>query len=509
MKVKQRTKPGPVRTGYFCTLLLVAFSQLSCNKTLDNIQPTNVASENLQWKSITDTRAALFGIYGLCRAALANNDCYWIYGDLRMGDFASYSRLDLDAVIHNNLTQFVPTTDGLADWRRFYAIINAAAVFIEHAPQVVLSDPLYSQANLTLDIAQARALRAFTYFYIARIWGDVPLITQAYDNGTFPLTARSSQQQVLDYASQELLAVVDDLPYQYGVSPQTYYGSSTASWNGVLFNKISAYAVLAHIAAWQSKYLDVEVYTNFIMTNYTQSAVAYSTIDGLTNATTGIFATRSSSQIIAFNFMDALGESTSSGHIEELTLASPFVPKQNPDMYVPTDSINAIFTDSNDVRFGIDTTTGLYRTNYFTNFSSATPIFSKIKVVRARDYPLFGSAIVFTRLEEIVLLRAEALAVLNRLSDAVAALNTVKTARGEAPYIQGVTTDNIVDDIFSERRRELMGEGWRWYDQVRYNRIRQLSPAFTNLITKQGIYWPVSQSALDLNKLITQNSYWQ
>src|SRR5699024_7120004 len=145
--------------------------------------------------------------------------------------------------------------------------------------------------------------------------------------------------------------------------------------------------------------------------------IDYSTIEQLTSSDQ-FFNGKNAKQIVAFNFVDGHGESTASGHIEQLTLAQPLVLKQNPEIFVPKDSISVIFNDpeNRDIRFGIDTVSGLVRTNYFTNYSGATPIFSKIKVLRGGstegNFAIFSSAIVFTRLEEIILLRAEALAAL-------------------------------------------------------------------------------------------------
>ena len=68
---------------------------------------------------------------------------------------------------------------------------------------------------------------------------------------------------------------------------------------------------------------------------------------------------------------------------------------------------------------------------------------------------------------------------------------------------------DLIDAIFKERRKELMGEGWRWFDLIRYNKIKQNDPAFLQLIAKGGIYWPVSKDILTQNPLIKQNPYWQ
>ena len=69
-------------------------------------------------------------MYGLMRAALADNNTHWACGELRNGDFTAYGRADLDAIIHNDLNRNIPMIDEISDWRRFYAVVNAASVFI-------------------------------------------------------------------------------------------------------------------------------------------------------------------------------------------------------------------------------------------------------------------------------------------------------------------------------------------------------------------------------------------
>ncbi|MGF7230216.1 RagB/SusD family nutrient uptake outer membrane protein, partial [Arachidicoccus sp.] len=251
----------------------------------------------------------------------------------------------------------------------------------------------------------------------------------------------------------------------------------------------------------------------------------------LTNSN-GFFLDRTDTKQI-FSLYEATGYNESGisgiGHIESLTLAQPLVSKEKPDMYVTKDSIGSIFTDLKDTRFGIDTTatktsssssdvlaggssTGntQYTSNYFTNYNGDLPIFSKIKVIgdgsTTTNLDVFGSSIVLDRLEEIVLLDAEAMAVLNQNENAISLLNQVKANRGVSLY-SGEGGNPLIKEIFQERRRELMGEGWRWFDLVRYNKIVRDNPAFNKLIDEGGIYWPVAQTTLSGE--ITQNTYWQ
>jgi len=54
-------------------------------------------------------------------------------------------------------------------------------------------------------MAEAKALRALAYFYLVRVWGNVPLITEPYttvDNSVF--VTRTDKETVLDFIEEEL-----------------------------------------------------------------------------------------------------------------------------------------------------------------------------------------------------------------------------------------------------------------------------------------------------------------
>lgn len=494
-------------------LIAVAISTVtsSCNKKLD-IVASNLGSEKQEWNSTSDTRAHLMGIYGLMRAALADNYGHWIYGEMRYGDFTPYSRADLRVVKENKLKSAYPIIKELTDWRRFYAVINAASLFIERAPGVMGKDKRYTERDMKYDVAQARTIRALMYFYMVRIWGDVPLLKESYDNGSFVEVGRSTEATVLAFAESELLSAAQDLPYRYAVGEQSYYGESYNVWVGVLVNKITAYSLLAHVAAWQGKYINAEVYGKFVIDNYGESGLELLNTPALVHPTDGLFGPSTRPQILAIRSSYILGEATNTGHIESLTLGYPIVTKAKPDIYVSRDTINTLFDDVNDTRFGIDSISGLIRTNYFTNYNGDIPILSKIRVIRNgegdSDFSIFGSNLVFTRLEEIFLLYAEAKAVLGQRDEAIKYLNLIKERRGLKPYITTSPKD-LLDEIFLERRRELIGEGWRWYDQVRLAKIKKNNPVMNDLIQKQGIFWPISADVLERNSKLTQNPYWK
>ena len=87
MKNNMKNNMKKLRLALFFALACL-FLQ-SCNDFLD-LDPKHAASETQQWKTLEDTRSALMGVYGLTRAALADNNTHWICGDLRKGDFTVY-----------------------------------------------------------------------------------------------------------------------------------------------------------------------------------------------------------------------------------------------------------------------------------------------------------------------------------------------------------------------------------------------------------------------------------
>ncbi|MBO9618893.1 MAG: RagB/SusD family nutrient uptake outer membrane protein [Niabella sp.] len=511
-------------------VLLMIFS-FSCNKKLE-ITPEHAYGQAVAWNTMDDINSNFFAVYALFRATMATNNDYLLWGELRGGDFASVQRADLKAVIDGNLNAPFPQLDEMRDWRRFYAVINAANLFIERSPEVLKKDGRYTQALQLVDVAHMRCLRAWAYFMLVRIWGDVPLLTSSYE-GQFPTVARTDKSLVLGFCEKELLSAMDYLPFYYGgsdpIQSGNYHNYDFSRFSTTIVGRLGAYGLLAHIAAWQGRYADVDVYAKFVMDYMSQGRLTYSTTADIT-ASNGVFKGRGqvgsdNRMLLGFTLFWDHGETGTSGfgHIESWTLATPYVAKSVPDLYVPSDSITLMFNDPQDQRFRFDTVQTsvvdstrrvVAQGKYIepSTFFSATPMFTKIKVFTSGKttdlFAVFGSNIMFSRMEEIALLRAEACAAIGNTTDALSILNGRRANRGEAGY-DAKKDGDLIDAVFMERRRELLGEAWRWYDLVRYNKLKRTNPAFNKLIDQGGIYWPVSTAVMEANPLIKQNPYWE
>ena len=532
MRVEIIFKYGVCRVlSVLLLILIIAGTNTSCSK-IDDVQSERLATEETNWKTLEDGRANLMSIYGLMRSATISDNGHWLMGDLRQGDFEITNRADLKAIINEQLNASHPTINRITNWRRFYAVINAASLFIERSAEILEHDRRYTKINSDVDIAQARILRAFAYFYMVRIWGDVPLLTSSND-GNFVTLERTSKERVLSYCTGELLQAAKVVPFRYGgtdpIMPGAYYGEGWSSWNGNVFTRISAYIILAHIAAWEGNYIDAVNYSKFVVDNRNlingdgSYGISYLNMDALTENEISYspFGYKRATVLVGFPSETGNGLATANGHIEQLTLASPFIPKSTPEMFVPKDTIINVFTDPRDLRFSKDLLTQKYRTNYFFGFETERPIFNKIKVIHGAatsgNMTMYASSMVFSRLEEITLLLAESYAAIGDVDRALQYLNQACERRG-LNYTKATHPD-IIKAVFEERRKELMGEGWRWYDIVREQRLKKLNTTFIskngiNMTFREfenagGVYWPVSQDVIDANKLIKQNPYWE
>jgi hypothetical protein len=492
------------KTAIVGILIFLAGGFLSCNKMLDIPSHRALTEENM-WQNKNDARAGLAACYALMRAAILNENAHWVYGDMRGGDFQVTKRGDLQALVESNLNANFTTMDQWRDWRRFYAAIAQCNLTIDRLPEIVNRDYRYSKNELALDYAQARFVRAFLYFYIVRVWGDVPLVKLPAD-GTTKVIAREDWRKVLDFAASEALASIEGLPWKYnGQSPEQqgeYRGQGESHHISIFATKGMAYTLASHIYAWQEDYPNALKYADVVIDNQSQTGYSFVSASGLTTLN-GSFYGRGRSNIFQIDMNFNHAEIASTGQLEDWTLREPDIPKRESEIYVSKDSILNIYNEARDERY----------TAFFTKMNETYPVFYKTKQldndVKNPTLKLYSSCIIVFRYEELYLLRAECKARLG-ITTAVNDINSVRGQRG-LKNINGnlVTGEDLLDAILLERRRELIGEGWYWYDLIHFKKI----PKFTKLtqadVNNGAAYWPISQSALSNNKSLVQNSFWK
>lgn len=490
-------------------MCLMATGWLSCKKMLD-IESTRAVTEENMWKTKNDAWAGSFAAYGLLRAALANENAHWAYGEMRGGDFTVTKLGELQALRASKLTSNYPAMDAWRDWRRFYAVIAQCNLALSKLPGIPELDNRYARSEMKLDVAQVRFVRAFTYFYIVRIWGDVPLIKEPF-KGEFTASTRESSSNVLDFALNEALAAAKDLPWKFdGTNPEqqgNYRGQGVSHWQSILATRGAAYNLAAHIAAWKKDYATALKYINTITDNKARNSYEYVANNDQLVAPAGtsgsVFRGRTNWNIFQLDFNIDHAEISTTGQLEYWTLRYPDVPKAEAEIYVTKDSILNIYSNASDVRASI----------FFTDMTSMQPMFYKLRmldgIVRNPTLRFFNAAILIFRYEEMTLLRAECNARLKNLAAARTELNLLRVRRYVDEVPATATEEQVLDLILEERRRELIGEGWRWYDLMSFGKV----PAYTKLtaadVQNGAAYWPLSKNTIGLNPQLTQYSYWK
>lgn len=485
-------------------VVLMAAGWSSCKNMLD-IESTRAVTEENMWATKNDAWAGSFACYGLLRAAMCNENAYWAHGEMRAGQFTITKRGDLQAVRNNRLTSNYVTMDTWRDWRKFYATIAQCNLAIAKLPGIPALDERYSRTEMELDLAQVRYIRAFTYFYMVRVWGDVPLITEV-GQGDFATLPRTPQNEVLEFAFNEATNAIAKLPWQFdGTHPEqtgNYRGQGISHWRSILATKGAGLTLQAHIRVWQKDYQGALDIIQVIRDNGSKTGYNIVSVTDLVS-NSGTFRGRRNENIFQLDMNFDHAEISTTGQIENWTLRAPDVSKKEAEMYVTKDSILNIFPLASDLRL----------TTFFTDMGSMQPMFYKIKMlndaVKNPTLRFFNSAIVVFRYEELLLLQAECQLRTGNFSGALTLLNDRRGNRNLTPVLNTVSEEQLLDEIFRERRRELIGEGWLWYDLVTFGKV----PEFTGLsqadVDNGAIYWPVSRAALSLNTKLIQTNYWK
>ena len=111
----------------------------------------------------------------------------------------------------------IKTTNEYCDWKDLYVVINKCNTVLKYAPEVAKVDPNYTESDLHINIAECKALRAMTYFYLIKTFKDVPLtfeptIDDDLEKMYLPQTPFT---QVLDTLINDLEGCVDYAPVKY------------------------------------------------------------------------------------------------------------------------------------------------------------------------------------------------------------------------------------------------------------------------------------------------------
>lgn len=457
----------------FVNIILIsvfAFLQSSCIDSLLDKKPESEYSTENFYTTPAQIKSALMGCYSQLQSAMKANFAYWGEG---RADNVKIKHTGETSFLHNNN---LDASLSSADWTALYTLISRANYVIRYIPNVFSSADTEGQRYM----AEAKALRALAYFYLVRVWGDVPLITEPYttaDNGMF--VTRTDKEKVLDF-------MVEELKYS-----ATYCKAEPGGDNNrIMFTQGAANALLTHIYMWRKNYDEAIKAADLVLGNRLYSLVNtmadWSTMFSNGCSAESIFEVAySDDQTNSLRVLYALG---------------------NDAQYTPSANFVASFEN------------GDLRKEYIFNVTQAEPtmvwkFFGKDFNDESADKS--KQNIILMRLADIMLLKAEALNKKGGTENVTAALKLLDPIRERAGLNPLTETEaisrygSVEDAILHERSIELCFEGHRWFDLVRTGKAISTMQPINNLSDERNLLWPISTTSLNKNPQLEQNEYYR
>jgi hypothetical protein len=241
------TKTNKITKWMICAAFFTLHSSLfiSCVDTV--ILPDNKTVDDDFWQKKTEVDAVVATAYAQLRNADAIRNMI-VWGDFRSDELVITNSLPATAGFYNDLQQIyshnIVPENAFTAWHPFYSAINYCNLVLEKAEGVISVDPDYMQGDYEANKAQVLALRALCYFYLSRVFHDIPVTQGAYMNSSDDMNiGQVSPAEVLDMCINDLQEAS-----KYAVSGSTY-----GDWRdkGYL-NQDGINALLADIYLWRA-----------------------------------------------------------------------------------------------------------------------------------------------------------------------------------------------------------------------------------------------------------------
>ncbi len=193
------------------TILLMGAS--ACKKSILDIEsPLPISTVDNYFKNETEATTAVNAIYTPLSAIY--NGAAWHFGDIMsddtdLGGGGGGDGLETAELDNFTVTSFNPIVNLM--WAQCYFGISRANLVISRIDAV----PGMSAALKTRSKGEAHFLRAFYYFQLVRLFGDVPLYTNVITVGEASTISRSPAADVYALVTDDLKKAETELPNRY------------------------------------------------------------------------------------------------------------------------------------------------------------------------------------------------------------------------------------------------------------------------------------------------------
>jgi hypothetical protein len=445
-------------------LLILATAGLgACSEVLDVPPTSSVPSEGAIVDAV-GARAALAGAYaGLQEDALYGHSVIdWpelLSDNLRfVGTFDNYAEADANALRADNFS-----VESI--WNGTYDVINRVNQIIQKVPNVT-DLPADEKSQI---LGEAHFLRALMYHNLVKMWSGVPLRLEPVETAAEAANiTRATSAEVYT----QILADLALAKTQITDASQTRQASLGA-----------VSAIEARVRLYQQDWAGAEAAAAAVEAMGYTLAPTFSELFEATGSNTP-------EDIFRVTFLPTQAQSVS----------FYYLPKALGGRYevAPTTGAAGIIAAFDPASAG---NIAVYNPTDRRGIWSIARAGSRTYAAKFKN-PTGDEDLHVIRLGEVILIRAEALARLNRLPEAVAEYNRLRVRAGlAADPTTGLTQAGVLAAIARERRLELAFEGDRWPDLVRTGAaVATLGiPAFQALL-------PIPQSELDTTQPALQQN---
>src|SRR5690606_29242737 len=371
-------------------------------------------------------------------------------------------------------------------WNSFYLAIRDANLVIQNAP----NGSAISQQDIDKYVAEAKFLRAFTYFHLVRNWGSIPLRTEAnMDEKDLP---KSSESQVYDLIVADLLEAESKLPD----TPKDIGRPS----------KWAAKSLLADVYLQLGNYQEAANRSKEVMDSGKFSLVPVSSVQDFQYKLFGPDILTTPEEIFYFKYSRLEGQGNYILWISNHPSTNLF--SFGGAYAVHGDNVNPNYINWDD----LDLRKGMWDNINF-GLGPTTLVSSKYVDRDAISQSSAGNDQRVYRFADVLLIYAEAAA---RAAEQVAplaleSLNQVRrraygynpTAPSEVDYQSPGSTEQFVDLVVKERGYEFLYEGKRWHELRRIGRVNELIGYGKNkTVAEKHLLWPIPLSEMNYNNLL-------
>lgn len=444
-----------------CAILAASLS--SCVNDWLDVAPSDGTDADAALTSSSDLDAARTGMYKALKGNSSLVDYYgqqfFVYGDVHAGDDYQYNNLggsnrasfyyDMNYQTASEFTS--STSSSNVAWKSPYIVIGRANRIIAAAEGGALSDAAEAKATIDQYAAEAKVLRALAHFDLVRIYGKpytedqgaslgVPLVTEVLESNAKP--ARSTVAEVYTQVVKDLTEAISSNALATETKP-----GYVSVWG--------AKAILSRVYLNMGDYANALSVAEDIIKN---SGAALWTRDQYFKAWDA--STPNESEFLFRlnvagstdnNDLNGIGNLQQRDGYKEMVATKKFVDMLTSD---PKDVRNDMFLPAK-----AEKEVAVYGTN---------KVF--LNKLRGQGGNLRNVTIVpIIRLSEVYLTAAECAFRNNDKTKAVEYLNDLVKNR-TTTEASLATVDNItLERILIERRKELIGEGQRYFDALRNN----------------------------------------